>query len=165
MSIWKLLFGNGQRIEESVEPRPSGSFDDEFRWLSALVGGPDSVLRSALGAHNDADRAWVWFESVHASFCLADGRVIRISVPTVDAFGHRLTEANTRYLLGGVRPGMTKAQVMDLWGEPSSGNYDDCAWRYDQKASRTRSGAFAVPILYFGVESEILETFEARLKG
>lgn len=152
-------------VEGPVSPRPSGSFDDEFVWLCSFLGSRYTALRATLGEHDDADRAWVWFKSVQTSFGVdADnGRVFGLHVPTIDAFGHSLTGDTDNYCVHGVRPGMSKVQVAEVWGEPTNGTRDHSGWRYDNKAVRTRSGGLAVPILHFGVESERLDFFEARL--
>lgn len=143
------------------------SYSDEFNRLVGFLGGPIGDQIDVLGQPDDRDGNYVWFESVNASFCWDEGRVVRLYAPTKDAFCRPLDEPTNAYVLSGLRPGMTKAEVLEAWGRPTSGADIPTAmlWNYRDKRIVTRSGEQAYLDLSFETEADDPDQHTLRYFG
>jgi len=100
------------------------SFEDEFISLSELLGENRSSLTQNLGRPDDVDenehRTFVIYEKNHAFFRISNNKVSGIQMPIADSFGRHYETTDEYYTFKGLQIGMSKEEVLNVWGEPKS---------------------------------------------
>lgn len=104
------------------------TFEDEFNSLIELLGENSSELFIKMGQPDDIDetsaRSFVSFQENHSHFGFNGNSIFYVSMPIIDSFGHTLESNDEYYSFKGLRLGMTKEEVVNVWGEPATkGDY------------------------------------------
>lgn len=165
--------------EQNQQPKTvisSESFEKLFESLCNLLGSKPSEQTAVLGKYDDIykykDRDFVWFKSYVAKFWWRNGIVDSLTIPTANALGHQYKADVSNmnfYDYKGVRLGMSKARVHELWGEPSNEflKDDDQVWYYEHKLPYIERGSYSLKAdLNIGFDDNGLVTsFGAILDG
>jgi hypothetical protein len=142
------------------------NFEDEFTSLCDLLGEKSTKLFQELGKPDDIDenedRTYVCFNSNHSHFGFNNNSVFRIQMPIADSFGHAFETDDTYYSFNGLTIGMSKDEVISVWGQPkSSGTY-----RWGLGSVKTSNGRDIDVFINFSESAEdvyYLSSFEAVL--
>lgn len=107
------------------------NFEDEFISLCNLLGENPYKLFEKLGKPDDSDenesRTYVCFNSNHSLFGFNNKKVFRLQMPIADSSGEAFETDEPYYTFNGLKIGMSKDEVISVWGQPqSSGDY---RWR------------------------------------
>jgi outer membrane protein assembly factor BamE (lipoprotein component of BamABCDE complex) len=100
------------------------TFEDEFTSLCELLGENSSTLSQKFGKPNDVDenevRTFVCYEKNHSFFGYDDNHLFKLQIPIADSSGHYFETTSDYYTFNGLRIGMSKEEVLNVWGEPAT---------------------------------------------
>lgn len=100
------------------------NFEDDFTSLCDLLGEKSTKLFQEFGKPDDidenADRSYVCFNSNHTHFGFNDSSIFVFQMPIADSFGHPFQTTDTYYNFKGLKLGMTKDEVISIWGQPKT---------------------------------------------
>lgn len=143
-------------------------FEKEFYSLCQLLGENSTVLIESFGQYDDIDenerRTFVCYKNNYSFFGIINNQIDSIQIPVIDGFGHKFETTDEYYTFDGLRLGMTKDEVIAIWGEPS--NKGSFRWTYESRNLKMDNGARVRFSIDFDEKSEdeyFLSSFSANL--
>ncbi len=122
----------------------STSFEEKFNSQCEMLGENLTTLLQHFGQYDEIDDSYgttfIYYKESKAAFRLDDNETVTtLFAPVTNAMGENFTENENYYTFQGIIQGMTKSEVINIWGQPDS-PLDNITWQFSSKVGYTRKG-------------------------